>query len=77
MPPLVLPSGQPRFDYRCSGCGYGINVSELPPLCPMCKGAEWEDGLGRRATTSGHRTRQRGERLSTADLGPAPGSTAA
>ncbi len=57
MPPLVLPPGQPRFDYRCSACGYGINVSELPPLCPMCKGAEWEDGLGRRATTAGHRTR--------------------
>ena len=47
---------EPRFDYRCTTCGYGISVAALPPLCPMCKGAEWEDGLGRRATTANHRT---------------------
>lgn len=68
MSPLVVPSGQPRVDYRCSGCGYGISVSQLPPVCPMCWGADWEDGLGRRATTGSHRTRPRGERLSTADV---------
>ena len=58
MSPLAVPSGQPRFDHRCARCGYGIRVSELPPSCPMCGGADWEDGLGRRATTAGHRTRQ-------------------
>ena len=61
MPPLAVPSGQPRSDLRCSSCGYGISVSEPPPSCPMCGGAEWEDGLGRRATTAGHRTRTAGK----------------
>jgi hypothetical protein len=29
-------------EYRCSACGYGIAVRELPVACPMCGGAAWE-----------------------------------
>jgi rubredoxin len=31
-----------RGDYRCSGCGYGVNVHAELPTCPMCGGTSWE-----------------------------------
>jgi rubredoxin len=46
----VLPGGanagyvptRRRREYRCSGCGYGIVVRQLPDRCAMCRGTVWE-----------------------------------
>ena len=44
---LFLATGRARrrVAFRCSACGYGVALSTVLPLCPMC-GA---DGLGARA----------------------------
>ena len=28
--------------FRCSACGYGVVVSTVLPLCPMCGAEAWE-----------------------------------
>jgi hypothetical protein len=38
---------QRTHDYRCSGCGYGITVRQLPDSCPGCGGGVWEQGAWR------------------------------
>ncbi len=30
-------------EFRCSGCGYGIVSRDVLPICPMCRGAVWEE----------------------------------
>jgi rubrerythrin len=32
----------PRFDLRCSCCGYGVVVRVAPDRCVMCAGSAWE-----------------------------------
>ena len=29
-------------EFHCAGCGYGVTVQRLLPLCPMCGGRSWE-----------------------------------
>jgi hypothetical protein len=31
-----------KGEFRCSGCGYGVAISNALPACPMCGGAGWE-----------------------------------
>jgi rubrerythrin len=38
----ILRGTREPYEYRCSGCGYGIVVRQLPDACPMCRGAAWE-----------------------------------
>jgi len=34
-------------EFRCSACGYGIVSRAVLPICPMCRGAAWEESPGR------------------------------
>jgi len=31
----------PRFEVRCSECGYGATVDVVPDTCPMCRTTAW------------------------------------
>lgn len=31
-----------KGEFCCSDCGYGVVISKLLPLCPMCGGKVWE-----------------------------------
>ena len=31
-------------EFRCEACGYGVIVHRALPVCPMCGGADWEQG---------------------------------
>ena len=33
---------QPRFEFSCSACGYGVVAHMAPESCPMCRGSVWE-----------------------------------
>ena len=50
--PLDAFRMQPKFELRCSSCGYGVVVRIAPESCPMCRGSLWESprmGLARAA----------------------------
>jgi rubredoxin len=34
-------------EFHCSGCGYGVIVQRVLPLCPMCGGTAWEQAAWR------------------------------
>lgn len=36
------PGAPPRFNLRCTSCGYGVLVRVSPDRCPMCGGVAWE-----------------------------------
>jgi hypothetical protein len=41
-------AGEPASgDFRCAECGYGVCVSRMLPICPMCAGISWERGSTR------------------------------
>lgn len=40
----------PRREIRCTSCGYGGVVSDLPSRCPMCDLCGWEIKGTRRTT---------------------------
>lgn len=40
--PQVEAAPESKMDYVCSSCGYGVAVSMPPPVCPMCRGSEWD-----------------------------------
>jgi hypothetical protein len=45
--PTFFSAGiEARGEYRCAGCGYGISVRSLLPVCPMCRGDVWEEPGG-------------------------------
>lgn len=49
--PLVDTVSDHKVDYTCAGCGYGVALSEPPPVCPMCHGSEWDRPLWRPFTS--------------------------
>jgi lipopolysaccharide biosynthesis regulator YciM len=37
------PAGtRAKGEYHCSDCGYGVVVTTVLPLCPMCSCESWE-----------------------------------
>lgn len=32
-------------EYHCADCGYGAILRSARPLCPMCGGSTWEEGV--------------------------------
>lgn len=41
--PILLDAGRPATgEYTCAGCGYGVSVRSMLPVCPMCRGLTWE-----------------------------------
>jgi Zn finger protein HypA/HybF involved in hydrogenase expression len=39
----TLRAGQAaRGDFRCTDCGYGVTVRRALPVCPMCRGEDWD-----------------------------------
>ena len=41
--PVLLDAGRPATgEYTCAGCGYGVSVRSMLPVCPMCRGLTWE-----------------------------------
>ena len=39
----TLRAGQAaRGDFRCTDCGYGVTVRRALPVCPMCRGGDWD-----------------------------------
>jgi hypothetical protein len=42
----------PAREYRCTGCGYGISVRDVPAECPMCHNGLWEPVEWRPFSTS-------------------------
>ena len=41
--PVLLDAGRPAMgEYTCAGCGYGVSVRSMLPVCPMCRGLTWE-----------------------------------
>jgi len=32
---------EPRLEFECSSCSYGIRARELPEQCPMCHARDW------------------------------------
>jgi hypothetical protein len=41
--PLLFEAGTPATgEFTCAGCGYGVAVRTLLPVCPMCRGRMWE-----------------------------------
>ena len=34
-------STEPRLEWHCRVCGYGIVVAGPPPECPMCRSDDW------------------------------------
>jgi hypothetical protein len=39
----TLRTGQAaRGDFRCTDCGYGVTVRRALPVCPMCRGEDWD-----------------------------------
>ena len=42
--PVFFTAGvEASGEFRCSGCGYGVVVRSLLPVCPMCRGHVWEE----------------------------------
>jgi len=42
--PVFHRAGTPADgEYHCAACGYGVSVRSVLPVCPMCRGREWED----------------------------------
>jgi hypothetical protein len=49
--PLADAVTERKIDYICVGCGYGIALTTPPPVCPMCRGSEWDRPLWRPFTS--------------------------
>jgi len=43
--PLVDTVRERNVDHVCVCCGYGVAVSTPPPICPMCRGTQWDRPL--------------------------------
>jgi len=41
--PFLLAGEPAAGDFRCSGCGYGVSIDRILPLCPMCGGSSWQE----------------------------------
>ncbi len=39
-----------KGEFQCAGCGYGIAIHRVLPVCPMCGGESWEQGSWRPLT---------------------------
>lgn len=51
-PAFFVTGDRARGEFRCAGCGYGVTVRTTLPVCPMCRGLDWEEPATRSSPRS-------------------------